>query len=61
MKTVRVTISPTGGIEMEVEGVHGGSCVDLTRNLEEALGMDPGDRELKNEYYEPDGQMEVES
>ena len=52
MARVKVTISPMADVKMEVEGVQGQSCVDLTKALEKSIGADPGsvDRQLKPEY-----------
>ena len=45
-----IVISPEGKVNIEVKGVQGSSCTDLTRFLEEALG-DVDQRDYKPEYY----------
>lgn len=46
-----VRISPDGKTQIEVDGVQGESCTDVTKKLEEALGTTV-DTDLKGEYYE---------
>ena len=48
---MEITISPTGEVKIQVKGVHGASCVDLTKGLEAELGT-VEDRQLTAEYYE---------
>lgn len=38
MKTITFEIDPTGHVKIHVEGVKGRSCVDLTKDIEAALG-----------------------
>ena len=38
MAKVTVTIAPDGGTSIEVEGVKGKGCLELTKDLERALG-----------------------
>jgi hypothetical protein len=47
---LEIVITPQGKIEIEVKGVQGPGCKDLTRALENALG-EVDERELKAEYY----------
>lgn len=47
---LEIVITPQGKIEIEVKGVQGPGCKDLTRALEDALG-EVDERELKPEYY----------
>ncbi len=47
---LQIVISPEGHIQIEVQGVQGNACMDLTRTLEEALGS-VEDRQYKPEYY----------
>jgi hypothetical protein len=37
-QTVIVTIGPDGSVQTEVKGVKGAACMDVTRQLEAALG-----------------------
>lgn len=47
---LEIVITPQGKIEIEVKGVQGPGCKELTRALEDALG-EVDARELKPEYY----------
>jgi len=38
MEQIIVTISPSGEVQVSVNGVKGKRCKDLTKNLESALG-----------------------
>jgi hypothetical protein len=49
---IEIKISPTGQVSFTVKGIKGGSCIDETRFLEEALGGDVIERERTSEYYE---------
>jgi hypothetical protein len=51
-KELEITISPDGEVTVLVKCVKGGSCVDETKFLEEALGNTIESRELTSEYYE---------
>lgn len=51
MQEVRVTIDEEGNVKLNVFGVGGSGCLDLTRELEELLGGDLV-RELTSEYYQ---------
>jgi hypothetical protein len=55
MKQVKVTISPDGEVKVEVNGVKGRSCKDLTKQLEAALGETMGSRK-KPDYFVVVGQ-----
>lgn len=47
---LQIVISPQGEVQIEVKGMQGSGCTDLTRFLEEALG-EVEKRTLKAEYY----------
>ncbi len=51
MKQLNVTIDPKGKVKVEVEGVTGSSCTDLTKALLEELGGKQEDVQLKTEYF----------
>jgi hypothetical protein len=53
---LEITISATGEVKIEVKGVQGAGCLDLTKNLENALGT-VEDRQLKGEYYQENQQQ----
>ena len=48
---MEITISPSGEVKIQVKGVHGAQCLDLTKGLEQGLGT-VEDRQLTSEYYE---------
>lgn len=48
---LEITISPTGEVQVQVKGVAGGACLDLTRDLEAGLGIVES-RQMTGEYYE---------
>ena len=51
-KRIEIVIDKkTGDVRLEVFGLKGKACLLITRELEEALGLDEGDRVLKNEFY----------
>ncbi len=52
LQEIDVVIDPDGQVRIEVRGVKGPSCVDLTRGLEEALGAVVRERELTPEAHE---------
>jgi|GEM_PF-2807460 Protein of unknown function (DUF2997). len=53
MSKITALISKKSGkVQLSVEGVVGESCKELTRPLEEGLGMKEPERELKAEFYQ---------
>ncbi len=48
---ISFAIDKNGGITITVDGVAGSSCTDLTKELEEALGV-VIDRQYTEEYYD---------
>ena len=50
MKTIIVTIDTAGSAQVEVNGMAGKSCEDLTRELEQALGT-VTDRKRTADYH----------
>lgn len=54
MKTVIITIDKRANVEIEVQGVKGAACKDITRAVEEALGKVTS-TEQTGEYYEQSG------
>lgn len=55
MQEITVTILPGGEVKIEVNGVKGGGCMELTEQLEKALGS-VSSREMTPEA---DQQVEV--
>ena len=54
---VEVTITPDGRVSLQVRGVPGHACLDLTRDLEQLLG---GTIESREMTYEADQQAIAE-
>ncbi len=52
-------IGPDGTVKLEVKGVKGAKCLDITKELEKELGM-VLEREKTGEYYENEVVEEVE-
>ena len=51
MKELEITIDKTGKVQVAVRGVQGEGCLDLTKNIENAVGT-VEEREYTPEYYE---------
>lgn len=51
VQEIEVFIDRDGQVRIEVHGVKGMACLDLTRGLEEALGGEVEERELTSEAY----------
>ena len=51
---IEIVINAKGEVTFEVKGVKGGSCLDETKFLEQALGGDAAivDQQKTSEYYE---------
>lgn len=52
LQEIEVLIDKDGKVRIEVHGVKGTSCLDLTQGLEEALGGEVEEREMTPEAYE---------
>jgi hypothetical protein len=52
MQEIDVIIEKDGQVRIEVRGVKGTSCLDLTRGLEAALGGQVEDRQMTPESQE---------
>lgn len=52
VQEIEVTIDKNGEVSVRVIGVKGESCLELTRDLEEAIGGQVQSRELTPEAYE---------
>ena len=52
MRKIRIVLKKDGTQEIEVHGARGADCVELTRELEERLGVPEGERRRKPEYDE---------
>lgn len=50
MQELEIIIAADGSVTIQVNGVKGSACLDLTRELEEALGtVGEGDRRMKSD------------
>jgi len=52
LQEIEITISKNGEVELHVRGVKGEACLDVTRDLEAALGNKVISRELTPEAIE---------
>jgi hypothetical protein len=50
LKTIVITVSPTGETELETKGYAGESCRKASRWLEQALGQVTGDEPTAEHY-----------
>jgi hypothetical protein len=50
MKEIKVLVSPSGEVTISTQGFIGGSCKDITKNLENLLG-EIGEEEFTSEFY----------
>jgi Protein of unknown function (DUF2997) len=60
LEEIEVIIDKDGNVRIEVRGVKGTACLDLTRDLEAALGGEVELREMQPEAYEASPQ-EIEA
>ena len=49
-RTIQITVSPEGAVNIKTSGFTGSSCKDATRELERALGV-AGRETLLPEFY----------
>lgn len=57
-KDIIITIGPDGEVKLEVKGVPGADCLDLTKFLEDELG-DVTDRQHTSEYYQEEEEVRI--
>lgn len=55
---LEISIGPDGNVQIEVKGVKGGNCTDITKEIEEALGVVSA-REYTSEYYQQEQQTGI--
>jgi len=53
LQEIEVAITNEGRLSMEVHGVKGDACLELTKALEETLGGEVLERKLTYEYDQP--------
>lgn len=51
MAKMNITITPSGEIKVQIEGVKGKKCLDFSKAFEESLG-EVTDRKFTSEYYQ---------
>jgi hypothetical protein len=56
LEEIEVFIDKDGQVHIQVRGVKGTTCLDLTRGLEEALGGEVELREMRPEAHETNPQ-----
>lgn len=56
-RDIVIEIGPDGEVQISVEGVAGGDCLDFTKFLEDELG-DVTERVHTNEYYQQEEEVE---
>lgn len=54
---IDIEITPDGEVKLTVKGVSGAACLELTRGIEEALGLVVS-REKTSEYYQNEAVVE---
>ncbi len=52
LQEIDVFIDKNGQVRVEVHGVKGKKCLDITKGLEDALGGEVEEREMHHEAYE---------
>lgn len=57
-KDIEIVIGPDGEVSFEVKGAPGKKCLDLTKDIEEALGV-VIDRSMTAEYYQQEKTSET--
>lgn len=60
LQQIEVFIDKDGNVRLEVRGMKGQACLELTRPLEEALGGQVETREMTPESLEQTGEQEQE-
>lgn len=58
IETITYTISAEGKVSIDVSGVSGGKCKELTKAIEEKLG-EVDNVEFKSEYYQQSTENEA--
>jgi len=60
MRKMKIILHKDGTQKIEVLGAEGADCLEFTRVLEQRLGAQIGERELKPEYFETEREAERE-
>jgi hypothetical protein len=60
VQQINVTIDANGQVQIEISGVKGKACLDITAALEQALGGNVILREMTSDaFIDPTGQVEI--
>ena len=57
MKTIEITVSPTGQTQVQTKGFTGSSCRQASAFIERALGQATGE-ELTSEFHQQSAQVD---
>jgi len=57
LKTIEITVSPTGQTTIQTKGFAGNSCQEASRFLEQALGVRQSD-DRTSEFYQSETQSQ---
>ena len=49
--SITLTFPPGGEVNIDVEGVKGKACLDITKSIQEALGGDVTSQKKKPEFF----------
>ncbi len=60
LQEIRIAIDKDGRVRVDVNGVKGMKCLDVTRALEAALGDDV-EREMTPDAYEQEQELELDN
>lgn len=60
LQEIEVTIGKDGQVQIQVRGVHGMKCLELTKELEEALGGEIMARIMSPEALEDETQQDID-
>lgn len=60
LQEIEVTIGKDGQVQIQVRGVHGMKCLELTKELEEALGGEITARIMTPEALEDEAQQDLD-
>ncbi len=60
VQTIEVVINPDGTVRIEVQGVNGPACLEVTKDLEAVLGGQVVARELTCEAVAVEAQVEAQ-
>jgi len=56
--TITLTFPPGGEVNIDVDGVKGKACLDITKSIQEALGGDITSQKKKGDFFKEDSLKE---